>query len=580
VRYGGNTSCVEVTTASGTTIVLDCGTGAALLGSDMMRRGGKSASGALLISHSHWDHIQGLPFFVPAFVPGNEWDVYAPHGFAQSVRETLAGQMQHTYFPVELSQLGATIRYHDLTEGGFSIGEVKVTTRYLNHPALTLGYRLEADGVTLVYCCDHEPHSRSLAYGSGEIGDQDRDHIDFIADADLLIHDAQYRAAEYAEKVGWGHSTLEYVVAIAQLAEVKALAFTHHDPARDDEALTQDWQAARDALRAQGSALALFAAAEGETIELAAHPAPTASHRPQASEAEIAATPQPADQTVLLGIADTPLYDALWQALRDDGIRVIHASTGTAAIALASSQSPSLVVLERYLPGDGLATCRAIRESGEPALSEIPIIITASDEDIGAGGAAGVTDWLVKPFSAIYARTRMRAWLMRIACRWARPPTPPNERERLAALYRLAILDSEREERFDCITRVAAAAFDVPVALVTLVDAERQWFKSACGFDASESPRDLSFCAHTILEPEIMIVPDTLLDPRFADHPAVIGDPRIRFYAGCPLILPDGSAIGTLCLVDTRPRQLDEAGRHLLADLASLVLRELETGAQ
>jgi phosphoribosyl 1,2-cyclic phosphodiesterase len=152
VRYGGNTSCVEVRSASGTLVVLDCGTGALALGADLMQRGEGPLRGHLLISHTHWDHIQGLPFFAPLFVPGNEWDIYAPHGFLQSVRETLAGQMQHTYFPVDLAQLGATIRYHNLTEGVFTVGDITVSSRYLNHPALTLGYRLEADGVTVAYC--------------------------------------------------------------------------------------------------------------------------------------------------------------------------------------------------------------------------------------------------------------------------------------------------------------------------------------------------------------------------------------------------------------------------------------------
>ena len=120
LRYGGNTSCVEVRSAAGTIAMLDCGTGAVSFGAELMQSGKRPLRGNLLISHTHWDHIQGLPFFAPLFVPGNEWDVYAPRGFEQSVRETLAGQMQSTYFPVELEQLGAAIRYHDLTEGVFT----------------------------------------------------------------------------------------------------------------------------------------------------------------------------------------------------------------------------------------------------------------------------------------------------------------------------------------------------------------------------------------------------------------------------------------------------------------------------
>jgi phosphoribosyl 1,2-cyclic phosphodiesterase/CheY-like chemotaxis protein len=582
IRYGGNTSCVELRSDSGTTIVLDCGTGALSLGADLMRRD-QPVHGHLLISHTHWDHIQGLPFFVPLFVPGNEWDIYAPHGFLHSVRETLAGQMEHTYFPVELEQLGATIRYHNLTEGMFTVGDVRVQSRYLNHPALTLGYRLEADGVAIAYCCDHEPHSRPLAYGSGEIGDQDREHIEFIAGADLLIHDAQYRAPEYATKIGWGHSTLEYVTAIAQLGAVKNLAFTHHDPSRDDDTIDREVSTIRERMRADGVALNVCAAAEGQIIELRPDPAQTPKPQADGLEAELAEPPQLADQTALLGIADTELYDHFWRTLHADGVRVLHAANAAAAVEMALTESPSLIVLDRYLPGDGLETCRAIRASGETGCGDIPIIITATQEEIGPGVAAGVTDWLVKPFSELYARTRMRAWLMRVGCRWAQPPLPKNEAQRLAALRNLAILDTAPEERFDRLTRIAAATFDVPIALVSLIDTNRQWFKSACclgGGGTAETPREMSFCAHAILQNDVMIVPDALLDPRFADHPAVINDPRIRFYAGCPLTLDDGACVGTLCLVDTRPRELDAAAISVLEDLANLVLQELKSSSR
>ncbi len=182
------------------------------------RVSGSPLRGHLLISHTHWDHIQAIPFFAPLFVPGHEWDVYAPRGLVGSLRETLCGQMQSTYFPVALDQLGATIRYHDLIEGEFSIADIQVRAQYLNHPALTLGYRLEADGAIIVYACDHEPYSRHLAAGHGEISDSDRRHAAFLADADLVIHDAQYTADEYASRIGWGHSTAEYAMYVAQLA--------------------------------------------------------------------------------------------------------------------------------------------------------------------------------------------------------------------------------------------------------------------------------------------------------------------------------------------------------------------------
>ena len=150
VRHGGNTCCVELQSAAGTLAPLDCGTDAHGFGQALLASGRRSLRGHILISHTHWDHIQGIPFFAPLFERGNEWDFYAPRGGGGNLKDTLAGQMQYTYFPVSLDRLGATIRYHDLLEGVFAAGEIRVVTQYLNHTALALGYRLEADGVSVV----------------------------------------------------------------------------------------------------------------------------------------------------------------------------------------------------------------------------------------------------------------------------------------------------------------------------------------------------------------------------------------------------------------------------------------------
>ena len=216
IRYGGNTSCVEVRSARGTLVLLDCGTGGHALGRKLMSDGAPPLRGNILISHTHWDHIQGIPFFAPLFAYGNEWDIYGPTGQRESLREALAGQMRYTYFPITLDQCTAKIRYHDLVEGTFAIDDIEVSTRYLNHPALTLGYRLQADGAAVVYACDHEPHSPMLATGDGDLSGEDLRHAEFIDGADLLIHDAQYTAEEYPEKIGWGHSPVESVVAAAR----------------------------------------------------------------------------------------------------------------------------------------------------------------------------------------------------------------------------------------------------------------------------------------------------------------------------------------------------------------------------
>ena len=194
-----------------------------------------------------------------------------------------------------------------------------------------------------------------------------------------------------------------------------------------------------------------------------------------------------------------------------------------------------------------------------------------------SGGTAITADWLVAPFSREYARTRLRAWLLRGQCRWQNARMPENESARLAALHALQILDTPQEERFDRFTRLAAAALDVPISLVSLVDRDRQWFKSCIGLEGiSETARDVSFCAHAIHQRELFVVPDTLLDERFADNPAVIAGPRVRFYAGRPLWLSNGACVGTLCVADHRPRRLDDEEWRVLDDLGRMVELELD----
>lgn len=156
-----------------------------------------------------------------------------------------------------------------------------------------------------------------------------------------------------------------------------------------------------------------------------------------------------------------------------------------------------------------------------------------------------------------------------------KPDIPLDEGVRLKALRSLDVLDTPSEERFDRLTRLAKRMFDVPIALVSLVDENRQWFKSCTGLNVSETPRDISFCGHAILENEIFIIPDTIKDERFSDNPLVLNEPYIRFYAGCPLRYLDGSTLGTLCIIDTQPRVLDEEDIDALKDLAELAEHEL-----
>jgi len=569
VRYGGNTLCHEIRTARGTIVIIDCGTGLHGLGLKLLQGGGSGLAGHVLISHTHWDHIQGVPFFAPFFVPGNKWDIYGPKGLNQSLRETLAGQMQHTYFPITPDEFGAAIRYHDLLEGTFEIDDVKVTTQYINHPALTLGYRLEADGATVVYCCDHEPYSRDVAEGHREYFGRDQQHADFIEGADLLIHDAQYTAAEYPSKAGWGHSSTEFVVKLAQHARVKHVVLTHHDPLRTDEALDSIVEKAREGLKAHHSTVLVSAATEGEVIEVkSSDTVPSRSPREDFS-AMTSVKPALSHRSVLIKVTDVKLATALGEAVLAEGLRANFCSSADTARKLIEQDPPSLAIIDHAIAHDSETAILEVIRSTKGR--ELPVVMVAAREH----EEEGVTDWLTTPFTDSYARTKIRAWILRESCRWIRAPIPKSEPARLASLRALALLDTEPEERFDRITRVATALFNVPMATITLVDERRQWFKSCQGTAGREDPRDASFCAHVVANREPMIVVDTHSDDRFADNPLVLGGPRIRFYAGYPLTLDDGSCMGTLCLLDTRPRPLKEPDLERLRDLALIVMEQL-----
>ena len=575
VRYGGNTSCVSVRTDAGTLIVLDCGTGIHELGQTLMQEQGP-ADGHLLIGHTHWDHIQGLPFFAPLFEPGNTWHVYGPRGLDTSIDHALAGQMQYTYFPVQLLEFGANIEYHDLVEGQFQIDDVIVTTQYLHHPALTLGYRLEGDGVVAVYSTDHEP-TVEPAPGPDrveQLNRQEAQHVAFLRDADLVMHDAQYLAEEYPAKVGWGHSPVEYVVDVASAAGARRLALFHHDPMRNDDAVDEVVALARARAHEFGYEGEIFAAAEGSTVTLRARGEPI----PRLEADTATRTPALAEltRTVLMGVSIPDVDDALEEAARAESFEVLRANGFDDVLDLARREQPPIVVLEAA-PGrtvDALADdARAVIEC-YPEGATVTYVTTTTPPDVGI--QPEITDWLVWPASQSHLRTKLRAWLLRRACRWQSAALPANELERLAALWDLGILDTEPEARFDRYTEVACSTFDVPIALVSLVDRDRQWFKSHLGIDIGETHRDLSMCAHAILADDVFIITDALHDNRFAENPYVAGAARMRFYAGVPLTVSNGHHVGTLCIMDHRPRALDDDQIERLRDLGRMVEAELE----
>jgi CheY-like chemotaxis protein/phosphoribosyl 1,2-cyclic phosphodiesterase len=428
VRYGGNTSCVEVRTADDTLIVLDCGTGAHGLGLALAAGDSRPVRGHLLIGHTHWDHIQGFPFFAPLFVPGNVWDIYAPGGLGKRLEETLAGQMEYAYFPVTLNQLGATIHYHELLEGTFDLQGVQVAARYLNHPAVTLGYRLKAGNAVMVYATDHEPHARPQFETSSQSGAgpnvplvhrEDQQHIEFLRGADLIIHDAQYTAAEYPQKVGWGHSPMEYTVDVALAAGAKRLALFHHDPSHDDAMLDRLVEACRQRVAACHGALEVFAAAEGQVIELSEQEGAVVRGRGSGMSTAVDEPGGAAvEREIILIVDDEPdIVEVLRATLAPERYRLLLAYDGDTALQMARARRPSLILLDWRMPGrDGLEVCRALRADADPHLRHVPVVLLTAqmgEENITAGFTAGVTDYLTKPFTPAHVRSRVRSWLLR-----------------------------------------------------------------------------------------------------------------------------------------------------------------------
>ncbi len=484
--------------------------------------------------------------------------------------------MEYAYFPVALNSFAAEVHFHEVVEGGFQIGDVRIATHYLNHPALTVGYRIEADGATLVYASDHEPHSPDAGRGEASAAETgDIAHVDFIRDADVVIHDAQYTAAEYPGKIGWGHSTIEYVVDAAIAGNVKHVVLFHHDPARSDDAVDQLIGAARERASRARSKLIVTAAAEGAELNLHGDEEPTFS--PFMPSSLVNPASDLLRELILIAGVDEEERSILKEAAEADSIPSVTVVIDKVAEALASGH-PSLIFLgDADSAVDPVLLCQKLRAI-DGDTRHAPIIVVTEQANVSAerGEVAGVTDWLTRPFSMQYARSRMRAWLMRSMLRWRKAALPANEEERLEAVRNLGLLDTEAEERFDRHTRIAAAALDAPIALVTLVDRDRQWFKSHQGFDFSETPRDIGFCSHAILENAPLVVNDALKDDRFADNPAVVGDPRVRFYAGIPLRTSDGTPVGAFCIVDHKPRNLSPNQLKMLQDIAKLVEEELE----
>ncbi|MBI3968994.1 MAG: response regulator [Chloroflexi bacterium] len=417
-HFGGNTSCVEVRTGSGLLIILDCGTGIRMLGQALMQGNKAPVRGHILLSHTHWDHIQGFPFFSPIFSAQNEFTIYAAAGSDQNIEAALAGQMRYSYFPVNLDQIGAKISYIELMEGSFDIDGVHVRTQYLNHPAITLGYRIHADGTSVVYSTDHEPWGAHLYRDDGPghgldqiVHPNDRRHVEFLRNADLVIHDAQYTAEEYQEKRTWGHSPVDYVVDVAIEAGAKRVAMFHHEPLHDDQFLFHLAEYAQQRAYARGSKLDVSVAAEGQELWLSEPKAmPTDIQRDATERAPF----QP--WRVLIVDDDEDVRHILRQTLHQDGYDISDAHSGEEALRRLGKHRADLILLDLQLPGmDGFDVLHALRN--KPETEGIPVILlTGHVEDSSAlrGFDYGAIDYVQKPFTPAQMRARIRMALERV----------------------------------------------------------------------------------------------------------------------------------------------------------------------
>lgn len=286
VKYGGNTPCIELRfpALGNRQIIIDAGSGIRDLGNHMMANDFPKGpiDTTVFLSHTHWDHIMGFPFFTPIYIPTTKLKVYGPVTYEGDTLETIVGgQLTYRYFPVRNAELAAAIDYIDLKEGTFDLGDgISLTTKYLNHPILCLGFRFEFNGKVFctaydtepfrnIFCTDPDDPSFDEAMANeGELVAQEQNGLleSFFAGADLLVHDTQYTDEEYvSSKLGWGHSSFEHAIAAAERGGVKKLALFHHEPVRSDEEM--DLCAARYC-KSGSTGTEVFFAREGMEIEL------------------------------------------------------------------------------------------------------------------------------------------------------------------------------------------------------------------------------------------------------------------------------------------------------------------------
>ncbi|HPG29424.1 MAG TPA: MBL fold metallo-hydrolase [bacterium] len=243
IKYGGNTACVELRNRLGEILIIDAGTGIRMLGSQLMKEFGKNPIEAqILLSHTHWDHIQGIPFFIPLYIPGNKFDFIGPYGTKRDLKDIINLQMDHDFFPLNFDGLPSSNFFKQMGDDEeTNYKHFNIKTKVLNHGGLgsVIGFKISFENKTVVYSSDHEGYELFFKSNSGKtqkvIDNMEAKYRKFIEGADLLIHDAQYDSEDYNKKKGWGHSSIDYAINIALAAAVKKLYIIHYDPDYSDE---------------------------------------------------------------------------------------------------------------------------------------------------------------------------------------------------------------------------------------------------------------------------------------------------------------------------------------------------------
>ena len=266
IRYGGNTPCTEVRVGD-LILIIDCGTGLRELGGALLQEfRERPIKGHIFVGHTHWDHIQGFPFFTPLYNPRNSFTLYSVHGAHGSLENVFKGSMASDYFPIPLTSMAGKLRFMEMS-GTVDLGAAKVSFMHLNHPGVCIGFRIDAQGRSVTYLSDHECFAKLSAENDASRR-QDAMVADFSRGTDLLIREAQYTEEEYALRKGWGHSTFDDAVRCAADARAKRLAIFHHDPEHTDEMMDGYMEYCRGLAQKAGAGTDCFAARDGLRIYL------------------------------------------------------------------------------------------------------------------------------------------------------------------------------------------------------------------------------------------------------------------------------------------------------------------------